>query len=120
MEKQIIVTGNIFGFSKYEIISQYDKNTSVNLTTVEQLVYSKPNHIFKDMNVNNGLLQEKNEECEEQEDFEKVNLETDKTILEVPFHDLCHSSQILMELVKLLLVIVHYKPKVLLGISILR
>ncbi|XVE49864.1 hypothetical protein DITRI_Ditri01bG0116600 [Diplodiscus trichospermus] len=57
----------------HESIGQYDKDTSINLTAVEQLVYSEPNDIFRDMNVINGLLEEENEEQEDQKDFEEVD-----------------------------------------------
>ncbi|XVF56381.1 hypothetical protein PTKIN_Ptkin06aG0115900 [Pterospermum kingtungense] len=88
MERQESVVGNMFGSSDYGIIDQYDRDTSVNLTAVEQLVYYEPGDIFKDMNVNNELLEEENEEHEEEEDFEEVNLETDGTTPEAPHHDL--------------------------------
>ncbi|XVE52535.1 hypothetical protein DITRI_Ditri02bG0129700 [Diplodiscus trichospermus] len=62
-------------------------DTNVNLIGIEQLVYSKPSDIFRDVNVNNRLHEKENKEHEEQEDFEEVNLETDSTTLEVPLHE---------------------------------
>ena len=85
MERQVSIIGNIFGLSDYGTNSQYDRDANVNLTAIEQLVYFEPDNIFRDMNVNNGILEEENEEHEK--DFEKVNLETNSTILEVPLHD---------------------------------
>ena len=87
MERQVSVIGNIFGLSNYGTNSQYDRDASVNLIAVEQLVYSEPSNIFGEMNVNNGLLEEENEKHEKEDDFEKINLETDSTTLKVPFHD---------------------------------
>ncbi|XP_022734079.1 uncharacterized protein LOC111287669 [Durio zibethinus] len=46
MERQVLVIDNIFGFSDCESISQYDKDTSANITA--------------DMNVNNEVLEKKN------------------------------------------------------------
>ncbi|XVF73939.1 hypothetical protein PTKIN_Ptkin13bG0021200 [Pterospermum kingtungense] len=84
MERQDSVIGGILGLSDCGIVSQYDRSKSVNLTIVEQLIYSKPNNIFRDINVNNILLEEENKEHEEEEDFEEVNSETNSTNLNVP------------------------------------
>ncbi|XVF53456.1 hypothetical protein PTKIN_Ptkin05aG0100700 [Pterospermum kingtungense] len=85
--RQFSINSNILELSNCRTNSQYDRDTSINLTAVKQLVYFEPDDIFNDTNVNNRLLEEENEEHEEKEDFEEVNLETNHATLEVPLHD---------------------------------